>query len=90
MSLIKIDDLKIAYDFREWRLVALNGIDLEIGEKEFLAVVGESGCGKSTLALSMIGLLPSPPAKILEGSIVYKGTDLVKLDKKHLRNYRGY
>ena len=89
MSLIKIDDLKIAYDFREWRLVALNGVALDIGEKEFLAVVGESGCGKSTLALSMIGLLPSPPAKILEGSIVYKGTDLVKLDKKRLRNYRG-
>jgi oligopeptide/dipeptide ABC transporter ATP-binding protein len=89
MSLIKIDDLKIAYEFREWRLVALNGIALDIGEKEFLAVVGESGCGKSTLALSMIGLLPTPPAKIVEGSIVYKGIDLTKLDKKHLRNYRG-
>jgi peptide/nickel transport system ATP-binding protein len=51
--------------------------------------VGESGCGKSTLALSMIGLLPFPPAKILDGSIVYKAVDLTKLDKKHLRNYRG-
>lgn len=89
MSLIKIDDLKIAYDFREWRLIALNGVDLDIGEKEFLAVVGESGCGKSTLALSMIGLLPTPPAKIVDGSIVYKGTDLVKLGRKNLRNYRG-
>ncbi len=89
MSLLKIDDLRIAYDFREWRLVALNGVDLDIGEKEFLAIVGESGCGKSTLALSMIGLLPTPPAKILDGSIVYKGTDLTKLDKKRLRNYRG-
>ncbi len=89
MSLIKIDDLKIAYDFRDWRLVALNGVDLDIDEKEFLAVVGESGCGKSTLALSMIGLLPTPPAKVLEGSILYKGTDLTKLDKKRLRSYRG-
>ena len=51
--------------------------------------MGESGCGKSTLALSMIGLLPTPPARILEGSIVYKTVDLTKLDKKHLRNYRG-
>ena len=89
MSLLKIDDLKIAYDFREWKLVALNGVDLDIGEREFLAVVGESGCGKSTLALSMIGLLPMPPARVLDGSIVYKGTDLVKLDPKKLRNYRG-
>jgi oligopeptide/dipeptide ABC transporter ATP-binding protein len=89
VSLIKIDDLKIAYEFREWRLVALNGVTLDIGEKEFLAVVGESGCGKSTLALSMIGLLPSPPAKISEGSITYKGIDLTKLGNKQLRNYRG-
>jgi peptide/nickel transport system ATP-binding protein len=89
VTLIKIEHLKIAYEFHEWRLVALNGVDLEIGEKEFLAVVGESGCGKSTLALSMIGLLPSPPAKVVDGSIIYKGTDLVKLDPKHLRTYRG-
>lgn len=89
MSLLKIDDLKIAYQFHDWRLVALNGVDLEIGEKEFLAVVGESGCGKSTLALSMIGLLPSPPARILDGSILFKGVDLVRLDNKRLRNYRG-
>ncbi len=89
MSLLKIDDLRIAYDFREWRLVALNGVSLDIGEKEFLAIVGESGCGKSTLALSMIGLLPTPPARILEGSIVYKTVDLTKLDNKRLRNYRG-
>jgi len=89
MSLLKIDDLKIAYDFREWRLVALNGVGIDIGEREFLAIVGESGCGKSTLALSMIGLLPTPPARILDGSIMYKGVDLTKLDNKHLRNYRG-
>ena len=89
MTLIKIDDLKIAYVFHDWSLVALNGIHLDIGEREFLAVVGESGCGKSTLALSMIGLLQSPPAKVLGGSIVYKGTDLTKLDPKHLRAYRG-
>jgi oligopeptide/dipeptide ABC transporter ATP-binding protein len=89
MSLLKIDNLKIAYEFRDWRLVALNGVSLDIGEREFLAVVGESGCGKSTLALSMIGLLPTPPARIVEGSILYKGVDLVKLDKKQLRSYRG-
>lgn len=89
MSLIKIDDLRIAYQFPDWQLVAVNGVSLETSEKEFLAVVGESGCGKSTLALSMIGLLPSPPAKILGGSIVYKGTDLVKLPPQQLRKYRG-
>lgn len=89
MSLIKVDDLRVAYQFPDWQMVAVNGVSLETSEKEFLAVVGESGCGKSTLALSMIGLLPSPPAKILSGSIVYKGTDLVKLPPQQLRKYRG-
>lgn len=89
MTLVKVSDLVIAYDFPGGRLTALSHVDLDIGEKEFLAVVGESGCGKSTLALSIIGLLPRPPAKIVGGSIEYKGTDLVKLDPKHLRRYRG-
>lgn len=89
MSLVKIEDLKVAYEFPEWRLVAVNSVALDVAKKEFLAVVGESGCGKSTLALSLIGLLPNPPAKVLKGSIVYKGTDLVKLKPKDLRNYRG-
>jgi oligopeptide/dipeptide ABC transporter ATP-binding protein len=89
MSLITIKGLTIAYAFRQSKLIAVNGIDLDISEREFLAVVGESGCGKSTLALSMIGLLPKAVATITGGSIVYKGTDLVKLDNKELRKYRG-
>ncbi|MDG6926618.1 MAG: ABC transporter ATP-binding protein [Nitrososphaerota archaeon] len=89
MSLITITGLTIAYGFRDSRLIAVNSVDLEIGEKEFLAVVGESGCGKSTLALSMIGLLPKSVATIVAGQIVYKGTDLVKLDNNELRRYRG-
>jgi oligopeptide/dipeptide ABC transporter ATP-binding protein len=89
LTLIKIEDLRIAYQFHDWELVAVNGVSLQTEEREFLAVVGESGCGKSTLALSTIGLLPSPPAKILGGSITYKGTDLVKLPPQELRKYRG-
>jgi peptide/nickel transport system ATP-binding protein len=89
LSLITINGLTIAYQFRQSKLIAVNAVDLDIGEREFLAVVGESGCGKSTLALSMIGLLPKTVSTIVGGSIVYKGTDLVKLDTKELRKYRG-
>ncbi|MDA4123799.1 MAG: ABC transporter ATP-binding protein [Thaumarchaeota archaeon] len=89
MSLIKVSGLTIAYEFRQSKLIAVNAVDLDIGEREFLAVVGESGCGKSTLALSMIGLLPKAVATIVGGSIIYKGTDLVKLNAKELRKYRG-
>jgi peptide/nickel transport system ATP-binding protein len=89
LSLITISGLTIAYGFRDTKLIAVNAVDLDIGEKEFLAVVGESGCGKSTLALSMIGLLPKSVSTIVGGQIVYKGTDLVKLDNNELRKYRG-
>lgn len=89
MSLITVNELSITYQFRNATLKAVNSVSLVIGEKEFLAVVGESGCGKSTLALSMIGLLPRKVAKITGGSIVYKGTDLVALKDNELRKYRG-
>jgi peptide/nickel transport system ATP-binding protein len=56
---------------------------------EFLAVVGESGCGKSTLGLSIIGLLPKPGSKVANGSIRYKGIDLLKLNGNDIRQYRG-
>ena len=64
-------------------------MDLGMEEREFIAVVGESGCGKSTFALSLIGLLPRPPASIIAGSIVYKGTNLVTMDNEEMKEYRG-
>jgi peptide/nickel transport system ATP-binding protein len=89
LSLITVNGLTISYEFRQAKLIAVNGVSLDIGEREFLAVVGESGCGKSTLALSMIGLLPKAVSSIVGGSIVYKGTDLTKLKPNELRRYRG-
>ena len=89
MSTISVANLSISYEIQGSTLVAVNSVNLDIGEREFLAVVGESGCGKSTLALSIIGLLPRPVATITGGSIVYKGTDLVRLKPKELRRYRG-
>jgi peptide/nickel transport system ATP-binding protein/oligopeptide transport system ATP-binding protein len=56
---------------------------------ETLAVVGESGCGKSMTALSIMGLLPQPPARIVGGSINLEGTDLAKLSRDEMRAYRG-
>lgn len=87
--MLTVSGLTIAYEFPESSLTALSRVDIEIKEREFLAVVGESGCGKSTLALSLIGLLPSPPARIVGGSIVYRSTNIVKLSKKELRRLRG-
>jgi peptide/nickel transport system ATP-binding protein/oligopeptide transport system ATP-binding protein len=67
----------------------VDNVSLDVPPNKLVAVVGESGCGKSTLGLSIIGLLPMPPAKILSGSIYYKGTDLIPLDAKRRREFRG-
>ena len=87
--LLNIQGLTVAYDSRTGPVKAVDHVNLELQQDEFLAVVGESGCGKSTLSLSVIGLLPKPPARIVEGSIQYKDTDLVRLSGNKIREYRG-
>ncbi len=87
--LLNIQGLTVAYDSRTGPITAVDHVNLQLQQDEFLAIVGESGCGKSTLGLSIIGLLPKPPAKIVEGSIQYKDTDLVHLPGNKIREYRG-
>lgn len=87
--LLDIQGLTVAYEARSGSITAIDHVNLELLQDEFLAVVGESGCGKSTLGLSVIGLLPKPPAKIVGGSIRYKDTDLLQLKGNKIREYRG-
>src|SRR5207244_5439475 len=56
---------------------------------EVVGLVGESGSGKSVTALSILRLIPDPPGKIVAGSILYKGRDLLKLSWKEIRGIRG-
>jgi len=88
-ALLTIQDLTVAYESRSGPITAVDHVNLELHQDEFLAVVGESGCGKSTLGLSVIGLLPKPPARIVQGSIQYKDTDLLRLNGNKIREYRG-
>ena len=53
-----------------------------VKEGEVLGIVGESGCGKSVTSLSMMGLVPKPPGKIVGGEILFEGKDLLKNDGK--------
>jgi len=68
---------------------AVDGVDFDIYEGEVLGVVGESGCGKSVTALSLTRLIPDPPGKIVAGSVIYQGRDLLKLDYEELHKVRG-
>jgi peptide/nickel transport system ATP-binding protein len=68
---------------------AVDGVDLDVYPGETVGLVGETGCGKSVTALSILGLVPSPPGRIVDGEIVFEGRDLRLLNADALRKVRG-
>jgi peptide/nickel transport system ATP-binding protein/oligopeptide transport system ATP-binding protein len=64
-------------------------VSLSLDSGKTLGIVGESGCGKSMLALSIMGIVPYPPAKVVEGEIFFKGRDLLKLSERAMQKIRG-
>ena len=68
---------------------AVDDLSFDVRRGETLAIVGESGCGKSVSALSIMRLVPSPPGRIVGGSILLEGRDLLGLDEAEMRKIRG-
>jgi peptide/nickel transport system ATP-binding protein len=68
---------------------AVDGIDLDVFPGETVGLVGETGCGKTVTALSILGLIPSPPGRVTNGEIVFEGQDLRRLGPDKLRRIRG-
>jgi oligopeptide/dipeptide ABC transporter ATP-binding protein len=89
VPLLEVENLKTHFFTREGVVQAVDGISFSVEKGQTLGIVGESGCGKSVTALSIMGLIPRPPAKIVEGSIVFDGKDLTNLSERQLENVRG-
>jgi oligopeptide/dipeptide ABC transporter ATP-binding protein len=87
--LLEIRNLVTAFHLTGQRLVAVDDVSLSVREGETLALVGESGCGKSVTALSVLRLLPNPPARLESGEILFESRDLTKIDESALRQVRG-
>ena len=87
MSLLEIQDLRLAFPGYEGRTQVLNGIDLAIEEGEAVGIVGETGCGKSVLARSVLRL--DPAAEVLSGTIRFDGADVAAMRPAELRRLRG-
>jgi oligopeptide/dipeptide ABC transporter ATP-binding protein len=89
MALIEVNDLQTYFYTREGVVQAVDGISFDVEKGKTLGIVGESGCGKSVTALSIMGLIPKPPAKIAGGSVMFGGRDLTMLSERELQDVRG-
>jgi oligopeptide/dipeptide ABC transporter ATP-binding protein len=88
-ELLSVRGLK-AYFYTESGIVrAVDGVSFTLDRGECLCLVGESGSGKSTVALSILRLLDSPPARIVDGEILFNGKNLLTLPEKELLQIRG-
>jgi peptide/nickel transport system ATP-binding protein len=88
-AMLKIKDLVVDFKTRAGNARVLNHVSLELMNGEILGIVGESGCGKSMTALSVMGLVPSPPGNVTGGSISLEGEELTTASNKRMREIRG-
>src|SRR3982074_1326322 len=87
--LLEVEALQTFFTTRHGVVKAVDGMSFALAPGETLAIVGESGCGKSITALSLMRLVPHPPARIMGGSVKLAGVDLIGLDEEAMRGVRG-
>ncbi len=87
--ILEIKNLRTYFYTYEGIAKAVDGVSYQLAEGEPLGVVGESGCGKSVTALSILGLVPVPPGRIVGGEILFKGENLLDFTEGQMRKVRG-
>ncbi|NNF76578.1 MAG: ABC transporter ATP-binding protein [Rhizobiales bacterium] len=88
-AVLDVKDLTTVFQTRQGDVHAVNAVSFNLQPGELLGVVGESGSGKSVTMMSLIGLLPSPPAKVAAGHVRFANNDLLKVSEEQLRSVRG-
>ena len=87
--LLEVDNLQTQLDLAQGSARVVDHVSFTVGSSQTLALVGESGCGKTMTAYSILRLLPSPPASIAGGRIVFNGVNLLDLPEQKMRKIRG-
>ena len=88
-TLLTVSDLQVHFFLKRGTLKPVDGVNFSISEGETLGIVGESGCGKTVTALSILRLIPDPPARIVGGRIEFEDDDLVTASQTRMRKLRG-
>jgi oligopeptide/dipeptide ABC transporter ATP-binding protein len=87
--LLSIRDLAVEFRTEDGIVHAVDGITYDVFPGETLGIVGESGSGKSVSTMALLGLIPQPPGRIVSGTAMFKGRDLLTMKRKELRRFRG-
>ena len=88
-ALLDIRGLSVHFHTPEGIARAVESVSLSIASGETLGLVGESGCGKSVTSLAVVGLVPSPPGRVVAGEVRFEGNDLLQAAPETLRRIRG-
>jgi oligopeptide/dipeptide ABC transporter ATP-binding protein len=92
MPILQVKDLITEFHMQDGMVCAVNGVSFDLEAGETLAIVGESGCGKSVTVMSLLGLIPQPPARVAGQALFNDGTstiDLLKLTEAGMHDVRG-
>src|SRR4051794_41781196 len=88
-TLLSVEDLSVRFNTEDGVVQAVSNVSFSIKPREVFCIVGESGSGKTVTAMSILGLLPRPPAEITGGKIMWAGEDLLVAQPHPLRQGRG-
>ena len=83
--LLHVEDLRVHYELEDEIVEAVNDVSFTLEKGETLGLVGETGAGKTTLALSIMGLIPNPPGRVITGGIYLNGEDLLQKPEAEMR-----
>ncbi|MGI9127861.1 MAG: ABC transporter ATP-binding protein [Roseomonas sp.] len=89
MTLLDVQGLTTAFMTGRGEITAIEEVSFSLKEGEILGIVGESGSGKSVTALTIMGLLPTPPARIAAGKVLFQGQELTTLSSREMQRIRG-
>lgn len=88
-NLLEVRHLTTAFQVEDGLLRAVDDVSFDVPKGKCVGIVGESGCGKSVTAMSLVRLLPRPSGRILGGSVIFDGEDMVTMKPRRLREVRG-